>query len=377
MTRRTRSRLSDSKKNDLDWMSQALLLAARGGIRVSPNPQVGACVVKSGRLIASGYHACFGGAHAEADALRKAGAKARGATLYVTLEPCSSWGKTPPCVNAILRSGVSRVVIAMTDPNPVNREKGAALLRRAGVRVTLGVLRSEAERQNEPFSKWVKTGLPFVTLKMAQSLDGKIASPDGRSRWISGPESRGFVHRLRRQHDAVMVGEKTAILDNPLLSAERDGSPSKLQKPWRVVVDPRMKLSSGRRVFEGNQMTIQAVSQGCRKLIVKQPISSETRNILFVKEKKGRLDFKDLLQQLGGLGVASLLVEGGGETAWSLLSAGLVDKVCWIVAPKLIGGRDSVTSVEGAGVRDPNRALSLKSLSCRPLGRDWLFEGRP
>lgn len=376
MIRRSRPRSTQSKEADLHWMAQALALAAKGGVFVSPNPQVGACVVKAGRLVASGYHARFGGPHAEVEALRKAGVKARGATLYVTLEPCSSWGKTPPCVDAILRSGISRVVTAMTDPNPLNRGKGVLMLRRAGIAVTEGILRGAAEHQNEPFSKWVKTGLPFVTLKMAQSLDGKIASPNGRSRWISGSESRSFVHFLRQQNDAVLVGKKTWMLDNPLLSGDPAGIPSALEKPWRVVIDPDLEVSPRRRVFKGNQITIQAVSCERRKKLSKKTSLKEARNILFVKEKKGRLDLRDLLQQLGSLGITRLLVEGGGETAWSLLSARLVDKVFWVVAPKFIGGRDSVTSVEGDGFKDPNKALNLKFLSCRRLGQDWLFEGR-
>lgn len=376
MTRRSRLRSIKSKEEDLRWMSHALILAAKGGVFVSPNPQVGACVVKAGRLVSSGYHARFGGPHAEVEALRKAGEKARRATLYVTLEPCSSWGKTPPCIEAILRSGISRVVIAMTDPNPVNRGKGVLLLRRAGIAVTEGVLRGAAEHQNEPFSKWIRTGFPFVTLKMAQSLDGKIASSDGRSRWISGLESRAFVHSLRQQNDAVLVGMKTWMLDDPLLSAAPSGTPSVREKPWRVVIDPAMQIPPKRRIFKGNQITIQAVSCECRKSLSKKVFLKERRNILFVKEKKGRLDLRDLLKQLGSLGVTRLLVEGGGETAWSLLSANLVDKVFWVVAPKFIGGRDAVTSVEGEGFQDPNNALNLKFLSCRQMGSDWLFEGR-
>lgn len=376
MTRRPRLRAIKSKEEDLRWMSQALVLASKGGVFVSPNPQVGACVVKAGRLVSSGYHARFGGPHAEVEALKKAGLKARGATLYVTLEPCSSWGKTPPCIEAILRSGISRVVIAMTDPNPVNRGKGILLLRRAGIAVTAGVLSGAAEYQNEPFSKWIKTGFPFVTLKMAQSLDGKIASSDGRSRWISGLESRAFVHSLRQQNDAVLVGMKTWMLDDPLLSGDLSGTPSAREKPWRVVIDPAMQIPSKRRVFKGNQITIQAVSRECRKNLSKKVFDEETRNILLVKEKNGRLDLRDLLKQLGSLGVTRLLVEGGGETAWSLLSANLVDKVFWVVAPKFIGGRDAVTSVEGDGFLDPNKALNIKSLSCRRMGSDWLFEGR-
>lgn len=376
MTRRSRPRSVMLKKEDLKWMSHAITLAAKGGVAVSPNPQVGACVVKAGKLVSSGYHARFGGPHAEVEALRKAGLKARGATLYVTLEPCSNWGKTPPCVEAVVRSGISRVVIAMTDPNPVNRGRGAVMLRRAGIAVTEGILCGPAEHQNEPFSKWVKTGLPFVTLKMAQSLDGKIAAANGRSRWISGPESRDFVHGLRRQSDAVLVGKKTWMLDDPLLSGDSAGNPSSLEKPWRVVIDPAMEIVTQRRVFKGNQITIQAVSIDNRKSFAKKMPLKKTRNILFVKEKNGRLDLCDLLRQLGSLGVTRLLVEGGGETAWSLLSAKLVDRVFWVVAPKFIGGRDAVTSVEGAGFQNPNKALRLTSLSCRQMGSDWLFEGR-
>lgn len=356
-------------------MDHALRLAPKGGSRVSPNPQVGACVVKHGKLIGEGFHRTFGGDHAEVEAMIKAGSKASGATLYVTLEPCSTWGKTPPCTQRILDAGISRVVFGAADPNQDHTNKSFYILKKAGVCVEGGARQEEAERLIAPFAKWITTGLPYVTLKMAQSLDGKIACANGRSRWISGPEARRFVHDLRQAADAVMVGKKTALVDNPQLRAELSRKAADSSKPWRIVVDPEMKMKAESRVFKGRQLTLLAVSEKKQGRVMSGNKFQCPQNILFVPERKSRLDFRHLLKQLGRLGVVKLLVEGGGETSWSLLREGLVDRVCWIVAPKFIGGRSAVTSVEGDGFLDPNKALNLKDVQCRSLGMDWLFEG--
>lgn len=368
---------------DKIWMSEALRLAELGRGRVSPNPLVGAVVVRKGRLIARGFHAYFGGPHAEVTALRKAGPGAQGATLYVTLEPCSSWGKTPPCVDEVIASRVARVVIGSRDPNPENFGKGISKLKKAGLKVQTGILTREVERQNQAFFKAMKTGLPFVTLKMAQSLDGKIATPTGESRWISSPASRRFVHRLRSEVDAVLVGKNTALKDNPRLQGI-NGS----EKPWRIVLDPHLESSQTARFFQGQQLTFVAVSEKRLKTPSPFPLPlkggegkgeevCKGRIFIPVSEKERRLELKDLLRKLTSLGVHHLLVEGGGEVAWSLIRERLVDRLIWIVAPKIIGGRSAKTSVEGEGIAKLKKAFPLRWERVYRLDEDWVFECLP
>ncbi|MBI3313097.1 MAG: bifunctional diaminohydroxyphosphoribosylaminopyrimidine deaminase/5-amino-6-(5-phosphoribosylamino)uracil reductase RibD [Candidatus Omnitrophica bacterium] len=352
------------------WMRQALKLAEKGRCSVSPNPMVGACVIRNGKKAGEGYHEKYGEPHAEVHALRRAAKLAHGATLYVTLEPCSTWGKTPPCVAAIVKAGIRHVVIGAYDPNSKNHGKGVKALRKSGVKVTIGILAEEVARQNESFFKWTKTGLPFVTVKMAQSLDGKIAAANGSSRWISSPPARQFVHRLRAEHDAILIGKNTLLIDNPKLSPRFKIKNLLPGKPWRIVMDPRLEASPRARIFQGDQLTIRAIPEKKMKAFGKK-----ARGVLLpVAEKKGRLDLKDLLKKCSSLGVAKILVEGGGETVWSLLREGLVDKAYWIVAPKIIGGKSAKTSVEGEGVLNPNRAIPCHVQSVSPLGEDWLFE---
>lgn len=364
-----------------NWMRLALNLAFKGRFETSPNPMVGACIVSKGNLVGQGWHKKFGGPHAEVIALRQAGKRAKGATLYVTLEPCSSWGKTPPCVEVVIQAGIREVVFAVQDPNPKHAGRAAALLRKAGVCVRSGLLAREAERQNETFFKWIQTGRPFVTLKMAQTLDGKIATRTGQSRWISSPESRVLVQDLRRSHDAVLVGKNTLLLDNPRLSVretsalrrrrKREGT----SKPWRVVLDPHGEVSVKAKIFRGPQAVFLVVGEKSLKKAARIPWKAPV-TLLPLRETKGRLDLGQLLQKLGSLGAASLLVEGGGETAWSFLSQGLVDRVIWITAPKIFGGRSAKTSVEGEGVALPRQSLNLKSWSVIPCGSDFVLEGR-
>lgn len=349
-------------------MARALELARKGAGTTSPNPQVGAVVVRGRKPVSEGYHPYFGGPHAETAALRRANGKAKGATLYVTLEPCSSWGKTPPCVDTVISSGVRRVVIGAVDPNPQNHRMGIQKLKRAGIQVKTGVLSREVERQNEAFFKRMRTGLPFVTLKLAQSLDGKIATRTGESRWISSRPSRLFVHRLRKESDAVLVGKHTALWDNPRLQAASKG-----EKPWRVVLDPDLKLPLRSRVFQGDPWTFVAVSERKLSRLSKIP-KIHGRILIPLPEKRGKLELKPLLQELARLGVNHLLAEGGGELAWSLIREGFVDRLIWIVAPKILGGRDAKTSVEGEGIRKLKQAFSLKWERVYPLGEDWIFE---
>ena len=356
--------------NDQSWMAKAIELAQKGRGHTSPNPLVGALVVRNGKLISQGYHAAFGGPHAEAVALRKAGMRAKGATLYVTLEPCSSWGKTPPCVDQVIASRVAKVVVGSLDPNPRNHRAGIRKLRQAGIKVQVGILAEQVETQNEGFFKVMRTGFPWVTLKIAQSLDGKIATRRGESRWISSEAARRFVHRLRDEADAILVGKNTALRDNPRLQGTLKNG-----KPWRVVLDPHLELSGGARLFQGSQLTFLAVSE--KKLRGMTPRPPVSRRILIpVPEVKGKLQLQALLRRLASLGVNHLLVEGGGELAWSLIQEGWVDRLIWIVAPKITGGRRATTSVEGEGVALPRNAFPLQWEKTYRLGEDWVFEAR-
>ncbi|MSR77582.1 MAG: bifunctional diaminohydroxyphosphoribosylaminopyrimidine deaminase/5-amino-6-(5-phosphoribosylamino)uracil reductase RibD [Candidatus Omnitrophica bacterium] len=359
------------------WMKQALERAWQGRFRVSPNPLVGACLVRNHRLITEGFHAEYGADHAEVVALKKAGKKTLGATLYVTLEPCSTWGKTPPCIQAILDAGIREVVIGALDPNPLHHGKGIAALRKAGVKVSFGILAEEVKKQNEYFFKYARTGLPFVTLKMAQSLDGKIATREKKSRWITGKTARNFVHALRAEQDAILVGRNTLLTDDPRLIPVGFEKKCRPEKPWRVVLDPRLEAPVSAKVFNEGPLTIRVISE--KILLQKRGKKDPLRGTLLPvpETKSGRLDLKILLKKLGTLGIAKLLVEGGGELAWSLLEARLVDQLIWITAPKIIGGRSAVTSVEGSGFSDPNQALNLNIVRSEPLGEDWLFVAKP
>ena len=356
---------------DEHWMKRALKLAEKGRGFVSPNPMVGACLIKKNRLISEGFHARFGGPHAEVEAIRRAGKRSKGATLYITLEPCSTYGKTPPCTDAIREAKISRVVIAAIDPNPKHTRRGIAHLRKLGVRVTTGILQEEAQKQNEAFSKWIRTSLPFVILKMAQSLDGKIASNTGSSRWISGPLARAWVHKVRASCDAVLVGKNTVLKDDPRLTVRTNGVP--VREPWRIVLDEKGTVPKTTRIFREEAPIVLACSE---KFL--NPVTKKFRNtkvtIMPLKANAGKLDLKQLLRNLGSLGIASLLVEGGGEVAWSFFEKGLVDKVEWVLTPKIIGGRDAKTSVEGSGISSLERAISLKPARIIPLGKDFLFE---
>ncbi len=357
-------------------MKRALVLAEKGRFSVSPNPMVGACVVSRGKLVGSGFHEKFGGPHAEPNALAQAGKKARGATLYVTLEPCSTWQKTPPCAPLIKEKGIRNVVIGCLDPNPLNRGKGVRFLRAQGIPVKTGVLEDEVLRQNEGFFKQMTEKRPFVTLKMAQTLDGKIATRVGLSRWISSPPSREFVHKLRAGHEAVLVGKNTFYQDDPRLTVPKGSRALAAGKPWKIVMVSARGWSPKARVFEDDRLTILVFPEKDLKSIVKKAEAQRgTLMLLPVREKNGKIDIRELLGKLASLGVTKLLVEGGGELAWSFLEAGCVDRAFWILSPKVFGGRDAKTSVEGLGVKTPDQAFLFKAVRVVSSGDDWIFEG--
>lgn len=353
-------------------MAMALRLAAKARGRTSPNPMVGAVVVKGGSVIARGYHRKAGEPHAEAIALARAGERARGATLYVTLEPCSHTNKrTPPCAPLVIASGVRRIVIAMIDPNPQVSGRGVRALRRAGRDVVTGVLESEARALNEAFIKHVTRRMPFVTLKIAQTLDGRIATAAGESRWITGEAAREEGHRLRDRNDAILVGITTVLKDDPELTARIPGG----RDPLRVIVDSRLRIPLNAKVLRrGSARTIIAAAAGAPKNKARL-LEDAGAEVITVRSSRGRVDLRDLFRKLGKRGIASLLIEGGAEVNASALQAGLVDKVAVFVAPMLMTGRDALCSVGGACPKRLSGALRLRDVTTRFVGRDLMIEG--
>ena len=351
-------------------MLKAIQLARKGIGSTSPNPRVGAVVVKGGRKAGEGFHARAGGDHAEIIALKQAGRRARGATLYVTLEPCAHFGKTPPCVLAVLRSGVSRVVIAERDPNPVTKGRGVLALKRKGLRVTEGVLRAEAEELNRPFRKWVTTGLPYVTLKAAQSLDGKIASRGRDSKWITSEASRRVGQFLRKASDAVLVGIETVLADNPRLDVRVPVS----KRPVKVVLDSRLRIPADARLFRTPGRVLVATTS--RSEPRKRRVLANFCDVATVPSYGGRVDLKALLKELGRRGVLHVLVEGGGEVIGDFVDRRLADEIFLFVAPVIIGGRAAPASVMGKGPASLNGALKLKDVSFGRVGPDFIFYGK-
>jgi diaminohydroxyphosphoribosylaminopyrimidine deaminase / 5-amino-6-(5-phosphoribosylamino)uracil reductase len=317
---------------DEKWMRRALVLAEKGRGRVSPNPMVGAVLVRGGRIVGEGFHPLFGKAHAEIEAIRKAGNKARGSTLYVNLEPCAHWGKTPPCVNALIRAGVRRVVAAMRDPNPLVSGKGFAALRRQGTSVTIGVLNQDAEQLNRAFVTWVKKNRPYVTLKVASSLDGRTSTITGESQWITGEKARRAGHVLRARADAVAVGVHTVRSDNPSLTTHGQGG-----HPIRIIFDSRMRAPLRARVFNKEAPTWLLATD---RAVLKQMDQFKRKGVqvlLCHPDAQGRISVKDALRRLAGRGITHLLVEGGMTLQQSFLESGMVDEVAWFIAPLIIG----------------------------------------
>ena len=356
------------------FMQEALALAARGKGRTSPNPMVGAVVVKGGKVISSGYHKKAGTAHAEVVALNKAGRNAKGATLYVNLEPCCHTGKrTPPCTRAIIKYGITRVVSAMVDPNPAVSGMGLKELQEAGIKTETGVLKDKAQRLNEAFIKYITKKEPFVMLKIAQSLDGKIATAKGESKWITGPEARSHVQKLRNEVDALLVGIGTLKEDNPSLDCRIRGG----RNPYRIIVDSRLDIPSGSKVLgydDGKTIIATTKEAGARKI---DSLAKGGHTVLVVKERAGRVELKSLMKELGKLGILSVMIEGGSAISASVLSEGIVDKVIFFIAPKIIGGVDAIPSVGGRCPARLKDALSLKEIQVSVFGDDILIEGYP
>jgi diaminohydroxyphosphoribosylaminopyrimidine deaminase/5-amino-6-(5-phosphoribosylamino)uracil reductase len=335
---------------------------------------VGAVVVRDGQIVGKGYHPYAGAPHAEVFALRDAGDLARGACLYVTLEPCCHHGKTPPCADVVIESGVSEVVAAMVDPNPLVSGKGLAKIEAAGIKTTVGVLEEEARKLNESFIKHVTTGLPFITLKMAMTLDGKIATRTGDSKWITGKSARRYVHRLRRSSDAVLVGIGTVLADDPELTV-RLCRPGK-KCPARVVVDAFARTPVDAKIFSSDGQVILAVTNSARDDKILE-LEKAGAVVLRIDGRGGFVNLRDLALKLGEMGVQSILIEGGGELAAGALESKVVDKVLTFIAPKIAGGKSAKTPVEGNGAELMSEAISLKDVRIRRFGQDIAVEGYP
>jgi len=351
-------------------MREVLRLARKGLGKVSPNPLVGAVVVHNGEVIGRGYHRAFGDAHAEVVALTQASRDVHGGTLYVNLEPCCHWGKTPPCVDAVLGAGIKRVVVATVDPNPIVREKGIQRLRDAGLCVDVGILEEEARRLNETYCTFMTLHRPFVTLKYAQSLDGRIATAQKDSRWISSEAARRFAHRLRAHHDAVMVGIGTVLADDPQLTVRMVRG----KNPVRVVLDTGLRMPLDAKVLQGRAHTIVATAVPQDHVKHRNLKERRVETVVAAQGPDARVDLPHLLTMLADRGIASVLVEGGQQVATALMKHRLVDRMVVITAPLILGR--GVEAIGDLGISSVDGALRPVSASIRRLSSDVVFDLR-
>ncbi|MBU4477712.1 MAG: bifunctional diaminohydroxyphosphoribosylaminopyrimidine deaminase/5-amino-6-(5-phosphoribosylamino)uracil reductase RibD [Candidatus Omnitrophica bacterium] len=365
-------------KADNRFLQLTILLAKKGEGLTSPNPLVGAVIVKNGKMIATGYHQRCGGAHAEVNALRKAGDAAKNAALYVNLEPCNHFGRTPPCTQAIINAGIKRVVIGIRDPNPLTSGKGLAALKKAGISVSVAQRREGVEyrRLNEIFFKYIVKKMPFVAVKAGQSLDGRIATKTGNSRWITSAASRNYVQSLRNKYDAVMVGINTILKDDPCLSC-RDKGKVKADAPVKIIVDDFLKTPPNARIFSAQSpapVIIAATNKASRKKI--KIFTDMGIDVLVCPlDANGRVELRYLMEELAAHEITSVLVEGGGELNGSCFDARLADKIYFFVAPKIIGGKEAVSSVEGIGVADLKSSPLVTNIEIVEFRGDILIQG--
>lgn len=361
------------RQEDIEYMRRAMELAERGVGFTNPNPMVGAVIVKGGKVIGEGWHERCGEWHAERNAFKNCTVPAEGATMYVTLEPCCHYGKTPPCTEAIIEHGIARVVVGMEDPNPLVAGKGIALLREAGIEVVCGVEEEALREQNRVFLKYISTKLPWVAMKTAMTLDGKIATRTGDSKWITGAEARAYVHELRHRFMAIVVGIGTAVADDPLLNCRIEGRG--VRQPIRVVVDSNARLSLASQLVKtaGEYRTIVAHTRFAPEESVKA-LREAGVEMLLCKEKEGLVDVRNLLELLGQSGIDSILLEGGGSLNYTFLSEGLADELYAFIAPKIVGGMNAKTPVEGAGMEKMADAINLELENVLNIGHDVLLK---
>ena len=359
--------MNDSAPEDITYLKLALRLAKKGLGRTFPNPMVGAVVVKDGKIVSHGYHRKAGLPHAEIEALHIAGRNAKGATLYINLEPCNHWGKTPPCADAIIKANIARVVCSSRDPNPDVNGKGIRALRRAGINVSVGALSAEAEALNEGFFTFHKAGRPSVAIKFASSLDGKIATRSGDSRWITNEQARKYARSLRRNYQAILVGINTVLRDNPHLGVRISGVPD----PLRIILDSALRIPFGSKILRDDNVLIFTTRRADQKKYKKLTDDG----ISVVKFPTGRISLSSVMKELARREIISVFVEGGGEVLGSFVDAKLVDKVYAFYAPILLGGADSVGAVSGKGAGSIRESLRLKNTTLKRFGDNILVSG--
>ena len=356
-------------EQDRQYMKMALELAQKGMGFTAPNPMVGAVIVKNGRIIGQGYHRKYGGLHAEREALAACTEEPKGASIYVTLEPCCHYGKQPPCVNAILEAGIRRVIIGSSDPNPLVAGKGIRILKDHGIEVTENILKEECDKLNEAFFYYIQNKKPYVVMKYAMTMDGKIAAYTGESKWVTGEAARIHVQEQRLKYTGIMVGVGTVLADDPMLTCRLENS----RNPVRIICDSHLRTPLNSKIVKtaATVPTILATSSKEQKIKNYEDLGCR---VLYVPEKNGHIDLNRLMELLGAEKIDSILLEGGGTLNWSALESGIVQKVQTYIAPKLFGGEKAKTPVEGTGFPDPASAVLLKNSEITRLGHDFLIE---
>lgn len=357
-------------EQDRQYMKMALELAQKGMGFTAPNPMVGAVIVKNGRIIGQGYHRKYGELHAEREALAVCTEEPKGASIYVTLEPCCHYGKQPPCVNAILEAGIRRVIIGSSDPNPLVAGKGIRILKDHGIEVTENILKEECDKLNEAFFYYIQNKKPYVVMKYAMTMDGKIAAYTGESKWVTGEAARIHVQEQRLKYTGIMVGVGTVLADDPMLTCRLENS----RNPVRIICDSHLRTPLTSKIVR-TAKTIPTILASSSKDQQKIKNYEELGcQVLYVPEKNGHIDLNRLMELLGAAKIDSILLEGGGSLNWSALESGIVQKVQTYIAPKLFGGEEAKTPVEGKGFPDPARAVLLKNSEIIRLGDDFLIE---
>jgi diaminohydroxyphosphoribosylaminopyrimidine deaminase/5-amino-6-(5-phosphoribosylamino)uracil reductase len=356
------------RKNEL--MQLALNLAKNGGDKTFPNPNVGAVIFKDGKIVGQGYHRFFGDSHAEIHALNQAGDKAKGSTLFVTLEPCSHFGKTPPCVDAIIKAGIKKVIVGIKDPNPFVNGRGIQILENAGIEVETNVLGKKIEKFYKSYSERFFRKDSYVVLKYAMTLDGKIATITGDSKWISSDKSREWVHNFRTKFDGILVGVNTILKDDPELSSHNKG-----KNPVRIVIDPKLKAPLSARILNDDLPTCLIYSKNVSQKKLRE-IKGRNKFLIKLNEENGRISFNQILEELSKISIFSILIEGGGTTAWNALKDNIVDEIITFISPKIVGGKKSITPVEGEGVELINESIKTKFIELRKFGEDVFIRSK-
>jgi len=347
------------------YMDIALNLAEKGRGFVSPNPLVGCVIIKRGKIVGRGYHKKYGEAHAEINALKAAGKKSNNAAMYVNIEPCSHWGKTSPCTEKIVEAGIREVIVGMEDPNPL--VDGYKELKFRGLKTRIGILREKAKKLNEVYIKYIKTKRPFVILKLAMSLDGKIATSTGDSKYITSLASRKYVHQLRNDVEGVMVGINTIIKDNPLL----DSRLIKGKNPKKIIVDSELKIPEKAKILKDPTRVIIATTKKASKTKIDK-LHQKGVQVLVLRPKDGLVDLKELMKELGKSGLTPIMIEGGAELSGNAIKEGIVDKLLFFTAPKLLG--NGLDPIKNLGIKKVNKAIKLKNISTKQIGNDILVE---